>query len=425
MIANLRVIDSSNLWLADEDGLDLHQFYLNDQTEDRSNIPYENRPPAGLYIHFPFCTHKCSYCDFYSLSYQADQVAAYCEALQREITEVAEDQTWRRIGSIYLGGGTPSLMKEIQLEALLSLIYTSFSVTLDCEITLEANPGTIGFNRLKAYREMGVNRISLGVQSFHESELQLLGRSHTCDQVFKAVDSLQSVGISNYGIDLIYGIPGQTMATWRQSLQEVVNLTPRHISCYLLQMDEMVPLALRIQDGEIESLSEEDEADMYYLAIHSLKRAGYLHYEISNFCQPGYASRHNLTYWEAGEYLGIGAGAVTFKGGQRYRNLPRIDQYSQSLLVKETSPPREILEVLVGLELAIDAMMMGLRTMRGINIEKFAERFRIDPMVIFGKAITESIKEGLLELNEPWLKLTPRGYFLSNRVFLRLMETGS
>lgn len=388
------------------------------------SVPLSPRRTTGLYIHFPFCIRKCSYCDFYSLPYQADQAEAYYEALLSEVKEVAEDQTWGRIGSIYLGGGTPSLMKAGQLETLLALIHASFSVIPDCEITMEANPGTVDLDSLKAIREAGVNRISLGVQSFNEAELQLLGRIHSRDEVFRTVESLHQAEIKNFGMDLIYGIPGQTIVGWRQSLQSAIDLSPRHVSCYLLQMDETVPLAVRVQNGEMVGLPEEDEAEMYYTTIHQLISAGYQHYEISNFCRPGFASRHNLNYWEAGEYLGLGAGAVSFKVGQRYRNLPRIDQYMQNLLIQHRPPPREVMESLEGIELSIDAILMGLRMIQGINVKEFTERFGLDPMTTFTKAITESQKEGLVEYHTPWLRLTSRGYFLSNRVFVRIMETG-
>jgi oxygen-independent coproporphyrinogen-3 oxidase len=187
-------------------------------------------------------------------------------------------------------------------------------------------------------------------------------------------------------------------------------------------MDEMVPLAVCMQNGEVTGLSEDDESAMYYATICQLKSANFHHYEISNFCQRGYASRHNLNYWEAGDYLGLGAGAVSFKAGQRYRNIPQVDQYTQNLLIQDAHPPREIMESLEGLELWIDAMLMGLRMIQGINTVTFIERFGIDPIKTFAKAVTDSLEEGLMEYVPPWLRLTSRGYFLSNRVFVRIME---
>lgn len=377
----------------------------------------------GLYVHFPFCKAKCFYCDFYSIPYRADLAEAYCRALLCEIKELREENASSIIGSIYLGGGTPSLMKAEQVQQLLDLISTSFPIVPDCEITLEANPGTVSLETLNSFRAAGINRISLGVQSFDESELKLLGRIHSRDEVLRSVDNISSAGIRNYGLDLIYGIPGQSLARWCLNLKEAVDLSPCHISCYLLQMDEMVPLAVRLSNKEIEGLTEEDEAAMYYAAIRHLKSAGYHHYEISNFCRPGAASRHNLNYWEAGEYLGIGAGAVSFQDGRRYRNIPQISQYIQNLLSEHHDPPREVMETMEGIELGIDAMIMGLRMTRGVNIQEFANRFEIDPLTVFQNAISKSCQEGLLEFNAPWLRLTYKGYFLSNRVFVRILES--
>lgn len=379
--------------------------------------------PMGLYVHFPFCIAKCSYCDFYSIPYRADWAEEYCKALLWEIRRLRVEQGPSVIGSIYLGGGTPSLMKADPLQQLMDLILGSFHVVPDCEITMEANPGTISLDSLKAVRAAGINRISLGVQSFDESLLQLLGRIHSREEVFRSVENVLKAGIQNYGLDLIYGIPGQSLSQWCLDLQEATRLSPRHLSCYLLQMDEMVPLAVRLQNKEIEGLSEEDEAAMYYSAINHLKNAGYHHYEISNFCRPGSESRHNLNYWEAGEYLGIGAGAVSFQNGRRYRNIPEISQYIRSLVYERHDPPREVMESMEGTELGIDAMIMGLRMTCGVNVPEFANRFGIDPLVVFQNAISKSCEEGLLEFSYPWLRLTSKGYFLSNRVYVRIMES--
>ena len=316
------------------------------------------------------------------------------------------------------------MMTAGQMQKLIQQIREFFSTAANCEITMEANPGTINLDSLKAFREAGINRISLGVQSFDEYELRILGRIHSRDAVFRSVENVVKAGIINYGLDLIYGIPGQDVPGWLLSLREAVGLSPSHISCYLLQMDEMVPLAVRLHNQELAGLSEEDESEMYYVANRYLKSAGYQHYEISNFCRPGAASRHNLNYWEAGEYLGIGAGAVSFKGGQRYRNLPQIEQYTQNLLIQHRDPPREVMESLEGMELGIDAMIMGLRMTRGVNVEEFEQRFRIRPLKTFANAIKKSREEGLLEFDYPWLRLTSQGYFLSNRVFVRIMESG-
>ncbi len=377
----------------------------------------------GIYIHFPFCLSKCSYCDFYSIPHQPDLAEEYGNALLREIERIANRQEWGTATSIYLGGGTPSLMSPAQIRKLFAHIRKFFSVAADCEITMEANPETVSLDRLKAGCEAGVNRISLGVQSFNDSELRLLGRIHSRDAVYRSVENAVKAGIFNYGLDLIYGIPGQDLPGWKHNLQEAVSLAPAHLSCYLLQMEETVPLALRLQKGELSALPEEDEADMYYAAVSCLEHAGYQHYEISNFCRPEAACRHNLNYWEAGDYLGIGAGAVSFRGGVRYRNLPEIRQYIRSLLYQDRDPPREVMESLISKEqLGCDAMIMGLRMTQGVNADEFEKRFGLQPLTVFAAALQQSREEGLLEYDHPWLRLTRRGYFLSNRVFVRLLE---
>lgn len=389
----------------------------------RPNSPDPKLRPMGIYIHFPFCLRKCDYCDFYSIPYRADLAEEYCTALNCEIERIANRQEWGTAASVYLGGGTPSLMSPAQIQKLFDHIRKFFSVAIDCEVTMEANPGTVSLDGLKACCEAGVNRISLGVQSFNESELKLLGRIHSRDAVYRSVEYVVDAGIVNYGLDLIYGIPGQGLPEWMHNLQEAVKLAPAHLSCYLLQMDEKVPLALRLQKGEISALPEEDESDMYYAAVDHLRHAGYQHYEISNFCRPGASCRHNLNYWEAGDYLGLGAGAVSFKGGVRYRNLPQIQQYIENLLSKDREPPREVMESLTSREqLGCDAMIMGLRMTRGINVDEFEKRFGLRPLTAFADAVEKSREEGLLEYGHPWLRLTRQGYFLSNRVFVRILD---
>ena len=227
-------------------------------------------------------------------------------------------------------------------------------------------------------------------------------------------------GITNYGLDLIYGIPGQGLPEWLHNLEEAIKLS---CSPFLLslQMEEMVPLALRLQKGEVAALPEEEESDMYYAAVNRLSMQ-VINTTIPNFCRPA-ACRHNLNYWEAGDYLGIGAGAVSFRGGVRYRNLPEIRQYIRSLLYQDRDPPREVMESLISKEqLGCDAMIMGLRMTQGVNADEFEKRFGLQPLTVFAAALQQSREEGLLEYDHPWLRLTRRGYFLSNRVFVRLLE---
>ncbi|NLB17485.1 MAG: radical SAM family heme chaperone HemW [Syntrophomonadaceae bacterium] len=376
---------------------------------------------SGLYIHYPFCIRKCSYCDFYSVPVHRERSEAYLQALLQEISLIKNQLERGVIKSIYLGGGTPSLIEPAFVEILLARIMNSFDVVPECEITIEMNPGTLDLARLRGYKSAGINRVSLGAQSLHNEELQILGRIHSRDDVLRTVEWINQANFDNYGLDLIYGIPRQNMTKWMATLKEVVELKPHHLSCYLLQMEETVPLATDIKKGRWQSMSEEEEADMYYAMLSFLRANNYQHYEISNFCTPGLSSRHNLNYWEGGSYIGLGAGAVSFWEGQRYQNIPDINSYIENLS-QGSYPPRQVLESLEGIALAVDAMIMGLRMTRGINITNLSCRLGLDIMELFHQPINIGAEEGLLELNGPWLRLTQRGYFLSNRVFVQMLD---
>ncbi|NLV16197.1 MAG: radical SAM family heme chaperone HemW [Syntrophomonadaceae bacterium] len=375
---------------------------------------------TGLYIHYPFCVRKCSYCDFYSVPFHRESSEAYLQALMQELSLTAETRRGV-IKSIYLGGGTPSLIEPAFIESLLAGIQHSFEVGPECEITIEMNPGTSDPDRLKSYKRAGINRVSLGVQSLHNEELQILGRVHSRDQVLQAVEWINQAGFENYGLDLIYGIPGQTMTKWLATLQGAADLKPRHLSCYLLQMENTVPLEAALAEGRWKRPDEEEEADMYYAMLSFLHTHNYQHYEISNFCSPGFSCVHNLNYWEGGSYIGLGAGAVSFWEGQRYENTPEISAYIENLS-RGAGPPYQVLESLDGTALAADAMIMGLRMTRGINITHLSRRLGLDVMELFHQSISIGLEEGLLELNGPWLRLTQRGYFLSNRVFIQMLD---
>ncbi len=427
------------------------------------------RDQAGLYIHFPFCVRKCTYCDFFSVPYDRDLVVHYLRALMMEAELVAAEESWGNIATIYLGGGTPSLMEPAWIEDLLNVVGRRFRVEKDCEITLEVNPGTVELNRLRGLKAAGINRLSLGIQSLNDDELKILGRIHSSEEARQVVDWIRQAGFSNYGLDLIYGIPrphnrryvqrrrlpgtagaegpgvaggrsgrepgwspartlrrdggGQVryrLAAWQKTLREAVALDPRHISAYLLQMDEGVPLAAAIAQGRMHSLADDEEAAMYAHLRSYLGGKGYEHYEISNFCRPGYTSRHNINYWMSGDYLGLGAGAVSFNGGRRWHNIADIPRYNECLKYGQR-PPQETLEELQGRDRVIDALIMGLRMTHGVDIEELSRRFRLDVAESFADQIAGSCREGLLKWDGSRLRLTTRGYFLSNQVFRAML----
>ncbi|MGE5397375.1 MAG: radical SAM family heme chaperone HemW [Chitinophagales bacterium] len=372
---------------------------------------------TGLYIHFPFCQSKCNYCDFYSipLAKYSHLMKDYETALPKELVWESK-KDWGKITSIYLGGGTPSLMTPSALSRLLDTTYAHFFISPDCEITMEANPGTVTLSQLKSYRNAGVNRLSIGVQSLKNHELITLGRIHSRDDVIKAVDNLRDAGFSNIGIDLIYGIPGQNTEEWLQTLEEAIALEPEHLSCYLLQLDDHVPLAKQVVQGELALLDEDTESEMYYSALKTLKDRGYQHYELSNWSLDGFHCRHNLNYWTGGAYLGIGAGAVSYKDGIRYVNQPNVEEYAVRIASGE-KPVQEEMERMNPRDRAAEAMILGLRLIKGINIPEYGKLYEIDPFTVFDTAIEWGVREGLLKNEPPYLSLTPKAYFLSNLVF--------
>lgn len=377
----------------------------------------------GIYIHIPFCLRKCSYCDFYSLpvSTYSHQINLYSECLVREIRHCDPHTAGTAIDSIYLGGGTPSLLEIRQLAAILDEIRQRFKLLANCEVTLEANPATLTPDKLKGMRSAGVNRISLGVQSFQNQDLKVLGRMHDEEQALSAVEMLRQEGFTNINLDLIYGIPGQTMERWMNNLVRAVQSAPAHLSLYLLQLEMATPLARAIQQGTYRPNEEEADVQMYLEAINYLNGQGFGHYEISNWSIPGYRCRHNLRYWEAREYIGFGAGAVSFMYGSRYMNKPDLTSYLESW--SSERPAAVIsLESMKGQEVVADALILGLRLCEGIDLRTFSSRFGAEALQPFNTAITRSVEDGLLKLENERLKLTKPGYMLSNIVFRRILN---
>ena len=377
--------------------------------------------PQGIYIHIPFCLKKCAYCDFFSLPLLADEeLESYTCALLREMDLVARSFSQTQINTIYFGGGTPSLLDATQIERLLQSLRQRFQVADASEITLEANPATLTAGKLEGLLRAGINRLSLGVQSFNDDELRLLGRVHNSRAVLETLELLQRYGLSNYNIDLIYGLPGQSIAKWRKNLEQAADISPPHISLYLLQLDPTTNMGRAVAANQIRLLDEEKEADMYYQGIDFLQAQGYEHYEISNFCRPGRECRHNLLYWQAHEYIGLGAGAVSYAAGRRYRNSPNIEGY-QSELECGRSQPVEELERMVGRELVADAIILGLRLSQGIELGEFECRFGVDLLGEYATQISTCEEQGLLELKNGRLSLARAGYFLSNQALCQFM----
>ncbi len=374
-----------------------------------------NAEPMGIYIHIPFCLKKCDYCDFYSLPLtQANLLEDYTRSLIAEL-KMRKSEMERPVASIYLGGGTPSLLQPEQVERILSAVFAVYQTQGEVEISMEMNPATVDLNKLKGFKAAGVNRMSVGVQSFSDRELKLLGRIHDESEAAAALRCVHQAGFVNFSLDLIYGLPGQTWSAWRENLSRAVEFEPQHISAYLLQLEPATPLARKIEAGIISPLDDDREAGLYYNMLDYLQEQGYLHYEISNFAKPGCECRHNLLYWQSRPYLGFGCGAVSFNDQQRYINQPPVDFYMEALRDNRV-PPVAILETMDAQARLVDAVIMGLRLTRGINCTDFQCRWGIDLLQKYHDIISGCQTRGLLELENDRIYLTKKAYFLSNQV---------
>lgn len=384
----------------------------------------ENRWPQeslGIYVHIPFCLRKCSYCDFFSVSGAGtSELEFYCSRLCQEISNCPDHYRDKPVDSIYFGGGTPSLLTPKQIGLIVETLALQFHLNREIEITMEANPATVDQKALAEYRQAGVNRISLGVQSLNDLELAALGRIHTAAAAHQAVAAAQAAGFDNLSLDLIYGIPGQTINSWLGTLTEAVSYQPQHISLYLLQLDTEVPMAKSIALGDQVLPEEEESEEMYYEAIDYLQNRGINPYEISNLALPGYTCRHNLRYWHFGEYLGFGAGAVSRLKSRRWMNAPDVEPYLSADKVSSTR--QLLLEDMNDRKQAVEAAIMGLRLTSGLHLNQFKRRFGIDFMEMHQDQIELFKQRGWLELEHGWLRLTKAGIMVSNRVLCEFVD---
>lgn len=345
----------------------------------------------------------------------------YVRALIQEISAPAEKNHFETAASVFFGGGTPSLLTPDMTGQIMEALSRRFQLTGTCEITMEMNPGTISEEYLKGYRAAGINRASLGVQSLADDELLTLGRIHNADMVYQAVELLQKAGLNNYSLDLIYGLPGHSGEAWERTLTAAMDLEPRHISGYLLEIHPDTPLGQRLEAGAVALLDEDLEADLYDRMITRLTERGYQQYEISNFARPGFACRHNLNYWCAGDYSGYGPGAVSFLNGCRYKNRPSVKDYLEAM-DREGRPDQETEEVMDGPARAEEALITGLRLMEGIGLDEYVQRFGLDLPAHYPKAIKILREAELLEIAGGRIRLSRRGFFLSNLVFVTFLN---
>ena len=370
--------------------------------------------PLGLYLHIPFCKSKCAYCDFYSLPHSEEKMDEYVERLTAHLLETAPMAAGHTVDTIYFGGGTPSYLGYERIAQLLQAVKKNYRLDRHAEITMEANPDSLfDWKALRALRRMGLNRISLGVQSSDDEMLRRLGRIHTWKQVCDAVEAVRRAKIPDLSVDLIYGLPEQTMEQWKKTLQDVLQLQPQHISCYGLKLEDGTPLW---QQRDTLILPDDDlQADMYLYTVDFLAQNGYEQYEISNFARPGHASRHNMKYWTLSEYAGFGPGAHSDFGNVRYAYVRDLELYLKGRLILSES------ETMTEQEREREYLMLSLRTAQGICVREFENRFR-QRFDVLEKLLLTYARHGLACRTEAGWRLTPQGFLVSNQIITALTD---
>lgn len=405
---------------------------LADLTKNTNSYTISEQLPdnaLAVYVHIPFCRTRCSYCAFNTFTGQTALIPAYTRALIREIQLVAAASPRRRIRSIYFGGGTPSLMPTASIQDIIATCRAAFDLAVDVEITLEANPGTIDRADLDQLRAQGVNRLSIGMQSAHLHELKLFARTHTLNDVHTAVTLARQAGFDSLSLDLIYGIPGQTLHQWRASLEACTSLAPDHLSLYSLSIEDATPLARRIDQGAIAEPDPDIAADMYDCATAYLSAHDYTQYEISNWAKSGHQSRHNMHVWRNLPYLGFGAGAHGYAAHTRYANTSLPANYIERLarhtgdLIFPTSPATDDITPLTQEDVIAETMILGLRLLQeGVSYPAFEARFGRSLDSVYGAQIARLVDEELLERTaDQRIRLTPRARLIANRVFVEFV----
>ena len=373
-----------------------------------------NGMPKGLYIHIPFCDHICTYCDFPKLLTKGQRRAEYIEALIQELKLYQQNVGFSNLQSIYIGGGTPTALSVEQIQPLFDFLTEQIQMNQIQEFSIEANPENLTRDKIQYLKAQGVNRFSVGVQTFHESLLKRIGRKHQAQEVIQAVANLKQCGIKNINLDLIYAIPGQTLDELRDDLRQVISLEVEHISAYSLIVEEHTQLYLAYMRDQIELTDNEIEAKMYEVTIETLTEAGYEHYEISNFAKSK-PSLHNQWYWKNETYIGVGLGAHGYVKGQRYQNTRSINTYIE--LLKDGKLPMIESHALTKEEMIEEEMFLGLRLLKGVNLKAISDKYDVNIDEIYGKAFEELIQKGYLEQKELNVRLTPSGLLMANEVF--------
>lgn len=370
--------------------------------------------PISIYIHIPFCKEKCYYCDFTSFAHREEQFSSYVDSLCREIKGYEHMLQEVEVQTLFIGGGTPTILPPAYIHRIMEQLYISFKISPYAEISVESNPGTVTKHSLHELRSSGINRLSIGLQAWQNSLLTKLGRIHTVEQFLSTYHDAREAGMTNINIDLMFSLPDQSLQQWEETLAHIIKLQPEHISCYSLIIEEHTITHNQYKNGLLELPTEDIDRQMYRLAVDMLQTAGYTQYEISNFSKPGYDCRHNIVYWQTDEYIGLGLGSHSYYDHIRFHNTYDLSQYlksSGSILLREEEEPIDIQSQYE------EYMFLGLRLTQGISAQDFHKRFEISLDSIYGSVIKKMIKQNLIKQENGRIKLTNRGIDVSNRVF--------
>ena len=367
----------------------------------------------GIYVHIPFCKRKCDYCDFISYSNKDSKIQEYIEAVKKEI-ELQKIKS--EITTIYVGGGTPSYIESKYIKEIIEEIKKK-NVSNDAEITIEINPGTVTLEKLRDYKESGINRLSIGLQSTQNNLLKQIGRIHDFEQFVETYMMARKEGFKNINVDLMLGLPNQRIKDLKDSLEKVIELQPEHISVYSLIIEEGTPICNKIEKGDLELPEEDLERNMYWYVKNTLELNGYKHYEISNFARNGYESKHNLNCWNQKEYIGIGLAAHSYRDITRYSNTEQMGEYIRNVKNQNLERNRIIHEIQKEEDTKKEYMILGLRQIDGIRISEFKEKFGDNPIYLFRNELKKLSDENLINIDEDNIKLTNKGIDFANLVW--------
>lgn len=374
----------------------------------------------SLYIHIPFCVKKCGYCDFLSFEYDQEVVKNYIEYLIKEIDMYGQLYKDRSIYTIFIGGGTPSLLTGEEMMGVMDAVRRSFTLCEGIEVSMESNPGTMSYEHLKLYKTAGINRISMGVQTLENETLKSLDRIHDVQMVYDSMAMIKNTGFKNMNMDLMFGLPGQTLSQLEHTLDEMIRLAPTHISAYSLKYEEGTDFYKKLSRGELVEIEDEFDRAMYHFIINKLTANGYIQYEISNFAKEGYVCQHNLVYWEKEDYLGIGLGAHGCVEHARPYNVTVLEDYYQ--LIDDNKLPIKGKDVIDLKDDIFETIILSLRLNKGLNLQAFEEKYHFNFIEKYQDIVEGLLKDELIRVDDTHMSLTSLGRDLSNQVFIKFLD---